>query len=654
MMVRVWKHNAERKRLQRETGKFVAPSFKVALTPTKNEQRAGFGAKYPNLEEFEYASFWLFGRGHPIRRLCYSVVTNRSFDHAIFFLICVSSVAMAMESPEVIDRGGAMLDALNVLDRVLTSTFIVELVLKVTAYSMVGEPGAYSSDPWNLLDFFIVLVSIVDWSLSDDSLGWVKVIRIFRVLRPLRMINRVPELKTVVNALIASFPGMGNVLIVSFLFWLIFGILGMSLFMGLFRYCSDETVSGKADCIGTYDAGQGVMEERRWLDKEANFNNIYKAMMTLFEMSTTEGWLEVLYSAADVTGRDRQPRRNANEIAVPYFILFMVIGSFFLVNLFVGIILDNFAALREKGGNAHLFASERQREWVSAREKLSKNKPAPSYEAVAKIPGPRGVALRIARHPWFEYGIMLVVMLNTVFLATASADQTEVHDGVLMYANLVFTVIYIAEAALKMYAANGMRKYFKDAWNVFDFSIVIVGVVGIFIDIGGASLIRIFRVVRVLRLIRSMKSLRVLFETLFLSSSASSSDADVRASPLPSGRLPRFGRSKKDCTCDRSTMRCSRAYLTYVWVDLPTSWSCIASSRWSSRISLSSLRISTSGSMRTLRTAWLWIRPMRFTKRNVESVSSMCCASPHTFAMTVVRQFPPRLSSSMCVSLLLR
>ena len=70
-----------------------------------------------------------------------------------------------------------------------------------------------------------------------------------RVLRPLRVISRVPELKVVVNALLNSLPGLGNVLMVSILFWIIFGILGMQLFMGAFSRCSDENVDAKVDCV---------------------------------------------------------------------------------------------------------------------------------------------------------------------------------------------------------------------------------------------------------------------------------------------------------------------------------------------------------------------------------------------------------------------
>ena len=70
-----------------------------------------------------------------------------------------------------------------------------------------------------------------------------------RVLRPLRVISRVPELKVVVNALLNSLPGLGNVLMVSLLFWIIFGILGMQLFIGAFSRCSDESVEEKALCV---------------------------------------------------------------------------------------------------------------------------------------------------------------------------------------------------------------------------------------------------------------------------------------------------------------------------------------------------------------------------------------------------------------------
>ena len=125
--------------------------------------------------------------------------------------------------------------------------------MKLTAFGVWLEErdGTYLRDAWNVMDGAIVLVGILGKALSGTNISWVRALRTMRVLRPLRaVISRVPELRVVVDALLrASLPGLGNVLLVALLFWLIFGILGMQLFMGAFSRCSDESVATKALCV---------------------------------------------------------------------------------------------------------------------------------------------------------------------------------------------------------------------------------------------------------------------------------------------------------------------------------------------------------------------------------------------------------------------
>lgn len=112
--------------------------------------------------------------------------------------------------------------------------------MQVIALGFIRDKHSYLRDGWNILDFIIVVLSLFSVSFSSLDISFVKTLRGLRMLRPLRVINRVPELKVVVNALFASLPEMGNVLIVGMLFWLIFSILGMQIFLGAFHYCDHD------------------------------------------------------------------------------------------------------------------------------------------------------------------------------------------------------------------------------------------------------------------------------------------------------------------------------------------------------------------------------------------------------------------------------
>lgn len=146
-------------------------------------------------------------------------------------MICIilSSVSMAIETPF---QSELLTNILFYTDLAFIVIFAVETTLKILAFGLILDRYAYLKDGWNILDFIVVCVSIPSVLLSGIDLKWVRSFRALRVLRPLRVISRIPELRIVVNSLFSSLPGLGHVLLVSTLFWCIFGILGIQLFSG--------------------------------------------------------------------------------------------------------------------------------------------------------------------------------------------------------------------------------------------------------------------------------------------------------------------------------------------------------------------------------------------------------------------------------------
>jgi len=136
-----------------------------------------------------------------------------------------------------------------------------------------------------------------------------KALRALRALRPLRVISKNEGMRLIVNALLASIPSMTNVLLVCSLFILIFAIMGVNFFKGTFYSCHDPPNSTKPidmELIITYDdciAAGGV-----WVNKEANFDSTLMAMLTLFIMMTTEGWVDVMNDGVDGVGVQKQPK----------------------------------------------------------------------------------------------------------------------------------------------------------------------------------------------------------------------------------------------------------------------------------------------------------------------------------------------------------
>lgn len=121
----------------------------------------------------------------------------------------------------------------------MTVIFTVELILKNIAFGfIVNGKNSYIRNPWNIIDFIIVLFSLISlFAQGGVDLSIFKVLRLLRVLRPLRMISRNEGLKISVQALLMAIPNIINVSIISFLFFLIFGIIGVNYFKGTFYSC---------------------------------------------------------------------------------------------------------------------------------------------------------------------------------------------------------------------------------------------------------------------------------------------------------------------------------------------------------------------------------------------------------------------------------
>ena len=495
----------------------------------------------------------LFTREHPFRASMIIVVNSKFFDQVVLILIVASSLCLAvplLEYPSVekrcdADPGGSACTLQHVLgsfDYFFTIVFTLELLSKVIANGLITPyPTAYLRDAWNQLDAVIVIISWVSFDTSaftgdtdtdsNPAFAALKTLRTFRALRPLRMISRNPGMKLVVNSLLRAMPGVANVMSVQLLFMLIFGILGQQLFSGKMAFCTDATVALRAECAGDFvDAGSGDTLKRVWVNPEfGHFDNIFRAILTLFEMSGLEMWPDVMYHGMDAYAIDEAPRRDASAVAALFFIMWIFVGALFINNLVVGVVIDNFNQIKDQeSGSA--FLTDAQKDWVDTIKRSTEKRPQKTHK-------PHFVGLRlklweITRSNQFEIFILLVIIINVLMMATFNcvpdvAEQACIIEPlwaeVWRYSNYVFSLIFLFEMAIKQ-AAFGLQ-YFNSGWNCFDVLLVFASIVDLTMEILGTSglggfnptilrVLRIFRVARLLRLVRRAKGIRVLLATL--------------------------------------------------------------------------------------------------------------------------------------------
>uniref|UniRef100_A0A8C2G7N7 Sodium channel protein n=1 Tax=Cyprinus carpio TaxID=7962 RepID=A0A8C2G7N7_CYPCA len=301
------------------------------------------------------------------------------------------------------------------------------------------------------LTFLVSLVSLVANTLGYSDFAAIKSLRTLRALRPLRALSRFEGMRVVVNALIGAIPSIMNVLLVCLIFWLIFSIMGVNLFAGKFGRCVNRTgfiynssfINNKSECLEMNST------QYYWTKVKVNFDNVGAGYLALLQVATFKGWMEIMYAAVDSRSVEEQPIKENSLYMYLYFVIFIIFGSFFTLNLFIGVIIDNF--------------NQQKRNIIT-----------------------------------IEY--------------------------ILYYVNLAFIVVFTTECIIKLIA---LRCYFFTvSWNIFDFVVVILSIVGIvladiiekyFVSPTLFRVIRLARIGRILRLIRGAKGIRTLLFALMMS-----------------------------------------------------------------------------------------------------------------------------------------
>ena len=196
--------------------------------------------------------------------------------------------------------------------------------------------GSYLRESWNQLDLFIVVTSIIDMMLSGVDLPVIRILRLLRTLRPLRVISHNIAMKLIVASLFESVGAIFNVVIVVLCVWLMFAIYAINIFAGKFFYCTINEYQNHTKYECNVDGGS-------WVRYDSNFDDVFQAMMTLFIVASLEGWPDIMLAAVDSVGVDKGPEPEASPLNAYFFLVFILIGSFFLLNFFIGVLFMKYA-----------------------------------------------------------------------------------------------------------------------------------------------------------------------------------------------------------------------------------------------------------------------------------------------------------------------
>lgn len=219
-------------------------------------------------------------------------IEQKRFQYTILTLIIINAVLLGMEtSASLMAQYGELILS---LDKALLAIFVLELLLRIYAYRL-----AFFRDPWSLFDFSVVAIALL------PATGQFSVLRALRVLRVLRVLTIVPSMRRVVSALLGSLPGLGSIAMVLLLIYYVFAVIATKLFGAAFP---------------------------EW------FGSLGASFYTLFQVMTLESWSMGI----------SRPVMEQFPYAWLFFVPFILIATFTMLNLFIAIIVNTMQTFTEQ------------------------------------------------------------------------------------------------------------------------------------------------------------------------------------------------------------------------------------------------------------------------------------------------------------------
>jgi voltage-gated sodium channel len=247
---------------------------------------------------------------HGLRAACHRLINLHLFQHTIMALIVINAISLGLETdPGIMASCGELI---LLLDSVILAVFVIEIVLRLYVHRL-----QFFRDPWSLFDFVVIAIALIPAS------GTFSVLRSLRVLRALRILTIVPSMRRVVGALLAAIPGLISIALVLLLIYHVFAVIATNLFGSAFP---------------------------QW------FGSIGASLYTLFQIMTLESWSMGI----------SRPVMEIYPYAWTFFIPFILVATFTMLNLFIAIIVNAMQRFTESETKTTVVAVDQAREHIEA------------------------------------------------------------------------------------------------------------------------------------------------------------------------------------------------------------------------------------------------------------------------------------------------
>ena len=489
-------------------------------------------------------SLFLIPQKNGFRIFCMKLITNKWFDNFILSIIILSTIRLIVDT---FISGYTFVLLFDISDSIFNIIFLIEAIIKIIAMGFVFDEGTYLRDNWNKIDVLIVICSFIEFhsfiqkyilkNNITSSVDFLKVLRLLRTLRPLRIISHDFHLKLIIASLFDSISSIFHTLFILVVVLFMFSVVGISLFYSYFHNCYtlknhgfwNLAIDSFDNILADYEIKNDITSISRFCADKYNgimdagpafkFSNLKSSLITSYILSTMEGWPDIMNSY-----------RIYNDYYGIYFIAFNIVVAYFFLNLFIGIMFKYF------------------NEAFKREQKIAKDdKKAPKYyDFLNQILDARSDYIiwnkpmkgtikyylrEFVDNDIFQYTMMVIILLNMILMAISFDGSSANLSNLLKTLNYFFTIIFIIECLLKIFA-YGIKPYFHITWNKFDFFVIQVSLIDWIVNnVDGidASFLKTFQIIRVLkvltvsrvlRLVKALKGLEKLIQTLQWSISA--------------------------------------------------------------------------------------------------------------------------------------
>ena len=275
-----------------------------------------------------YIKFTLTSIRYYVSSMCNQIIQHPLFETICLMVILTNCITLAIEDPLADDQPLWEINA----DYIFQAIYTAEILLKSFALGFCFNEGAYIRNPWNILDFIIVVFGYLSYFNVTNGLD-LKSLRTFRVLRPLRTISAVEGLRLLIEALVSSLPLLLDILVILGFYFLILAIAGLQLWHGILKYrCFDDTtgIVNDSRCCGSHTCGNGdcvnFISNPNY--GATSYDDVFSGLLTVFQCVTLESWSNVEQNISDAFG----------PVATIYFTLNTLVGAFFLMNFMLAVI----------------------------------------------------------------------------------------------------------------------------------------------------------------------------------------------------------------------------------------------------------------------------------------------------------------------------